>query len=83
MPRLTQALTTRCLSQRQMITTTTVGTTHDRMIQMRAIWFPAKRCLRINAAANASTVWTRAFASTHTPLFFNASRNGSELSRRE
>ena len=55
-------------SQRQMITTMTVGTIQVRMIQVRAMRTPGKRWLRTSAAASASAVWRMLLATTHATL---------------
>ena len=55
-------------SQRQMMTTTTVGTIQVRMIQVRASFTPGNFWLRISAAPSAASVCTTALPATQTRL---------------
>jgi hypothetical protein len=53
-------------SQRQIITTTTVGTIQLSTIHVRAIRTPGNFWCRISAAPSASAVWSTALAATQT-----------------
>jgi len=66
--------------QRQMMTTTTVGTIQDVITQMRASPCSRKRCLRMRAVAKAARVCSAALATTHTRLRPKASQKLSEPS---
>src|SRR5687768_4392268 len=66
-------------SQRQIITTTTVGTIQVRITQVRATRTPGNLWWRISAAASASAVWRTALARTQSRLSPAARQNaGSE-----
>ena len=64
-------------SQRQIITTTTVGTIQVSTIQVRATRTPGKRWCRASAVTSASTVWSAAFVTTQRRLSQAADQNAA------